>query len=89
MQALKNLVTGRSDETQSGQEPASGQTGAGTINEPYDAGNTTGNKGPHTISIANKLDPNVDSDGDGKPRSGPADIEHATVGSVSTGSGMN
>lgn len=44
MQAIKNFVTGRTDETetQSGKEPVSGQTGAGTTNEPYDAGNTTG-----------------------------------------------
>lgn len=48
-----------------------------------------GNKGPHTISIANKLDPNVDSDGDGKPRSGPNDLEHAVVGGLSTTSGTN
>lgn len=35
-----------------------------------------GNKGPHGISIANKLDPKVDSDGDGKPNSGPMDREY-------------
>lgn len=46
-----------------------------------------GNQGPHTISIANKLDPKVDSDGDGKPKSGATDIEHATVGGLSTTSG--
>ncbi|MCJ1299670.1 hypothetical protein MMC08_002463 [Hypocenomyce scalaris] len=140
MQAIKDLISGKTadtpdspDVTQSGREPASGQTGAGTTSEPYDAGNTTGdssiggaapsestygssntntgsafggstlgsdssntggventfgrdrggpqpgNQGPHQISIANKLDPKVDSDGDGKSKSGPSDIEHATV----------
>ena len=43
-------------------------------------GPVANNAGPHHLSIANKLDPNVDSDGDGKPRSGPRDIEHATAG---------
>ena len=42
MQAIKNLVSGRTDEIQSGKEPVSGQTGAGTTSEPYDAGNTPG-----------------------------------------------
>lgn len=36
------------------------------------------NKGPHQTSIANKLDPKVDSDGDGKPKSGPLDLEATT-----------
>ena len=36
--------------------------------------------GPHKLPLANKLDPNVDSDRDGRPRTGPRAIEHATVG---------
>ena len=36
--------------------------------------------GPHKLPLANELDPNVDSDRDGKPRTGPRAIEHATVG---------
>lgn len=34
----------------------------------------------HELSLANKLDPKVDSDHDSKRRSGPRDIEHATAG---------
>ena len=41
-------------------------------------GPQSNNEGPHKISIANKLDPNVDSDGDGKPKSGPRDLETTT-----------
>ena len=43
-------------------------------------GPVSNNAGPHDLSIANKLDPHVDSDGDGRPRTGPMDIEHATAG---------
>ena len=41
-------------------------------------GPTPGNAGPHATSIANKLDPNVDSDQDGKPKAGPNDFETTT-----------
>lgn len=40
-------------------------------------GPVPGNEGPHQTSIANKLDPYVDSDGDGKPRTGPTDFQSA------------
>lgn len=40
-QAASNLM-GSGNTTQSGQEPVSGQTGAGTVNEPYDQGNQYG-----------------------------------------------
>ncbi|KAI4228686.1 MAG: hypothetical protein L6R36_001454 [Xanthoria steineri] len=41
---------------QSGQEPLSGQTGQGTIDEPYDAGNTAGQSGAPS-SIATSTNP--------------------------------
>lgn len=44
------------------------------------SGPVSKNAGPHQLSLANKLDPNVDSDRDGRPRRGPRDIEHATAG---------
>lgn len=37
-------------------------------------------KGPHELSLANRLDPKVDLDQDGNPRSGSYYIEHATAG---------
>ena len=47
------------------------------------------NEGPHATSIANKLDPKVDSDGDGKPKSGPNDLESASgFGSTSSQTGI-
>jgi len=53
-------------------------------------GPTPGNQGPHQTSIANKLDPRVDSDGDGKPKSGPNDFETTTgPGSSSFTTGTN
>ncbi|MCJ1341317.1 hypothetical protein MMC09_006613 [Bachmanniomyces sp. S44760] len=68
------------------------QTGA---SDPTGAENTFGrdrggpepnNEGPHDISIANKLDPKVDSDHDGKPKSGPNDLESASgTGAPTTG----
>ena len=46
-----------------------------------DAGGPASEKaGPHKMPLANKLDPNVDSDRDGRPSTGPGAIEHATVG---------
>ena len=46
-----------------------------------DAGEPASEKaGPHKWSPANKLDPNLDSDRDGRTRTGPRAIEHATVG---------
>lgn len=53
-------------------------------------GPSPGNQGPHQTSIANKLDPRVDSDGDGKPKSGPNDFETTTgPGSSSFSTGTN
>ncbi|KAI9703128.1 MAG: hypothetical protein M1836_007693 [Candelina mexicana] len=153
--AAGRAIYGGGDE-QSGREPVSGQTGRGTANEPYDAGNSEGNprlaglaganahpdfsagrdmeqrgnreggayggdtyasdnpystttdstgyssttgtapvntsamqpstgpspfqpfaehNGPHQTSLANKLDPGVDTDRDSKPNSGPWDRE--------------
>ena len=47
------------------------------------------NEGPHATSIANKLDPKVDSDGDGKPKSGPNDLESTSgFGSTSSQTGI-
>lgn len=56
-------------ESQSGSENTFGRDRGGP---------TSQNHGPHEISIANKLDPKVDSDGDGKPKSGPFDLETTT-----------
>lgn len=42
MEAIKNAVGLGSSQVQSGQEPVSGETGRGTISDPYDAGNATG-----------------------------------------------
>jgi hypothetical protein len=53
METVNNVVNSASKliwgegATQSGEEPVSGQKGAGTANEPYDKGNTTGGK--HSI----------------------------------------
>jgi len=44
METIKNAIWGTS-ETQSGEEPVSGQTGDGTADKPYDAGNTKGQSG--------------------------------------------
>lgn len=41
MDAVKNVV-GLGQKTQEGQEPVSGQQGAGTAGEPFDAGNKEG-----------------------------------------------
>ncbi|KAI9837290.1 MAG: hypothetical protein M1819_000364 [Sarea resinae] len=41
--AASKAIWGDNTQSQSGQEPVSGQTGAGTTNEPYDAGNTESN----------------------------------------------
>ena len=38
------------------------------------------NNGPHELSLADKLDPKMNSDQDGKLGSGRRDIEHATAG---------
>ncbi|MCJ1389457.1 hypothetical protein MMC18_002314 [Xylographa bjoerkii] len=43
--AAKGYVSGSGNQTQSGSEPVSGQTGSGTTEQPYDAGNTTGKDG--------------------------------------------
>ncbi|MCJ1401602.1 hypothetical protein MMC11_004818 [Xylographa trunciseda] len=43
--AAKGYVSGSGSQTQSGSEPVSGQTGSGTTEQPYDAGNTTGQTG--------------------------------------------
>ncbi|MCJ1259146.1 hypothetical protein MMC24_006981 [Lignoscripta atroalba] len=56
----------------------SNTTGSENIYGRDRGGPTPGNEGPHATSIANKLDPRVDSDGDGKPKSGPTDYETTT-----------
>ena len=45
MQTIKNAF-GRGDSTKVAQEPLSGETGAGTATDPYDAGNIQGELGP-------------------------------------------
>lgn len=42
METIKSVLGYGSVESQSGEEPLSGQTGAGTAAEPYDGGNATG-----------------------------------------------
>ncbi|KAI9808092.1 MAG: hypothetical protein M1827_007512 [Pycnora praestabilis] len=110
MDSIKNAIGlgGNQQVEKSGREPVSGQTGSGTVSEPFDTGNTqdsgelggtagpgiqsgsdTGpspympfldNDGPHKTSLANKLDPMVDSDNDRKPNSGPRDRETLSEG---------
>lgn len=50
--AASNMVFGenqtQSENTTGGQEPVAGETGAGTANKPYDAGNVTGQLTPDT-----------------------------------------
>ncbi|RPA77037.1 hypothetical protein BJ508DRAFT_417352 [Ascobolus immersus RN42] len=50
------------------QQPNTGHHGAGHHQQPYPGGfnNGTGNAGPHSSSLMNKLDPTVDSDLDGR-----------------------
>ncbi|MCJ1379984.1 hypothetical protein MMC17_003087 [Xylographa soralifera] len=43
--SIKGFVASSGNQTQSGSEPVSGQTGSGTTDQPYDAGNTTGKDG--------------------------------------------
>ena len=40
--AAKTMVFGENQNQNEGAEPVSGQTGEGTANKPYDAGNATG-----------------------------------------------
>ncbi|MCJ1433200.1 hypothetical protein MMC27_002559 [Xylographa pallens] len=42
---IKGFVSSSGNQPQSGSEPVSGQTGSGTTDQPYDAGNTTGQSG--------------------------------------------
>ncbi|MCJ1283983.1 hypothetical protein MMC26_003314 [Xylographa opegraphella] len=42
---IKGFVSNNGNQTQSGSEPVSGQTGSGTTGQPYDAGNTSGQSG--------------------------------------------
>ena len=42
MEAIKNALGFGATTTQTGVEPVSGKTGAGTATEPYDAGNAEG-----------------------------------------------
>ena len=71
-----------------GAQGALGALTSGTEDSTTGAENTFGrdrggpdpkNEGPHATSIANKLDPRVDSDGDGKPKFGPNDLESTTA----------
>lgn len=41
--AASKMVFGENQNQTGGEEPVSGQTGEGTANKPYDAGNATGN----------------------------------------------
>lgn len=70
----------RSEDTTGGlQDTASGTaTGSENTFARDRGGPSPGNQGPHQTSIANKLDPRVDSDGDGKPKAGPNDFETTT-----------
>lgn len=80
-------VTARQDTTGDLQDTTSGSENTFARDR---GGPTPGNQGPHQTSIANKLDPRVDSDGDGKPRSGPDDFETTTgPGSSSFTAGTN
>jgi hypothetical protein len=55
METVNNVVNAASKAiwgnptAQSGEEPVSGQTGAGTVNEPYDKGNVEGQWHPSAI----------------------------------------
>jgi hypothetical protein len=40
--SASKLIWGEGDATKQTTEPVSGQTGAGTVSEPYDKGNTDG-----------------------------------------------
>lgn len=57
MEAIKNAIglgAGKTDTTQEGQEPVSGQLGSGTAAQPYDLGNQQGEHIPqHTICNLN------------------------------------
>jgi len=54
MESIKNAIGLGSGQVQSGQEPVSGETGSGTVSEPYDAGNATG-KSRHQNRFSSKL----------------------------------
>ncbi|MCJ1252074.1 hypothetical protein MMC30_009312 [Trapelia coarctata] len=74
-------TTGGAQDTTTGSENTFGRDRGGP---------SPGNQGPHQTSIANKLDPRVDSDGDGKSKAGPNDFETTTgPGSSSFTSGTN
>ncbi|KAL8741097.1 MAG: hypothetical protein Q9190_006262 [Brigantiaea leucoxantha] len=45
MEAIKSALGYGTPTTQSGEEPASGETGKGTTGDPYDSGNTPGQSG--------------------------------------------
>ncbi|KAL9121029.1 MAG: hypothetical protein Q9187_002415 [Circinaria calcarea] len=68
-------------ESQSGAESRTGVESQSGVENTFGrdrGGPDPHNQGPHQTSIANKLDPKVDSDGDGKPKSGPSDLETTT-----------
>ena len=69
-------ITGSQRDTTSGVQDTT--TGSENTFGRDRGGPSPGNQGPHHTSIANKLDPKVDSDGDGKPKSGPTDFETTT-----------
>lgn len=51
MESIKSALGLGGSTTQSGQEPVSGETGSGTVEQPYDGGNVQGKSRHQTSSI--------------------------------------
>lgn len=51
MEAIKNALGFGGSTTESGQEPVSGETGPGTVEQPYDAGNAQGESTKQQSSV--------------------------------------